>query len=61
MFSDHGHPGHEVGDAVGWVIIGQFGQRGGQPFMRMDGIELAAFNAGGDHRPVVAALVRTSE
>ena len=61
MFSGHGAPGHEFSDAVGWVTVGESGERVGQPFVRIDGIELAALDERGDHRPVVAAFVRASE
>ena len=61
MFSAHGGPGHEFPDAVGWVTVGELGERVGQPFVRVDGVELAAFDERGDHRPVVTAFVRASE
>ena len=52
---------HKFSDAVGWVTVGEPGERFGQPLMRVDGVELAALDEGGDHRPVVAAFVRAGE
>ena len=61
MFSAHGDPGHEFADAVGRMTVGEPGERFGQPLMRVDGVELAALDERGDHRPVVAAFVRAGE
>lgn len=61
MFSGHGGPGHEFGDAVCRMTVGQPGQCIGQPDVRFDAGELAVFDERGDHRPVVAAFVGTGE
>ena len=39
------------------MAVCEFGECFGQPFVRVDGVELAAFDERGDHRPVVAALI----
>ena len=57
MFSGHGGPGHEFGDAVGRVTIGQRDECPGEPLVRVDAGELAVLDERGDHRPVVAAFV----
>lgn len=41
--------------------IGKSGEGSGQPFVRVDLIELAALDERGDHRPVVAALIGAGE
>ena len=61
MFSGHVGPGHELADAVCGMTVGELAERVGQPFVWIDGIELAAFDKRSDHRPVVAALVRAGE
>lgn len=43
------------------MAIGEPGKRFGQPAVRVDSIEFAALDKRGDHRPVVAAFVRTGE
>ena len=43
------------------LTVGEADQRLGQPFVRVDGAELAAFDERGDHRPVVAALIAASK
>ena len=43
------------------MTIGEAGQRFGQPFIRVDGIELAALDQCGNHRPIIAAFIRAGE
>ena len=57
MFSAHFGPGHEVTDTVCGITIGEFGERVGQPSMRVDAGDLAVLDQRGDDGPVIAALV----
>ena len=57
----HGDPGHEFADTVGRMTVGEPGEPLGQVSVRVDGIELATLDERSDHRPVVAAFVRTGE
>src|SRR5215210_3379669 len=43
------------------MTIGEPDERFGQPIVRVDAVQLAALDEGGDHRPVVAAFVRAGE
>ena len=43
------------------MTIGESDERCGQPIVRVDAVQLAALDEGGDHRPVVAAFVRAGE
>ena len=61
MLSGHGGPRHEFVDAVGVMTIGKAGEGFGQPRVRIDAAEFAIFDQRGDHRPVVAAFVRSGE
>jgi hypothetical protein len=61
VFLGHGGPGHEFADAVCAITIGETGEGFGQPCVRVDGVEFAAFDQRGDHRPVVAALIRAGK
>src|SRR5690606_3570847 len=61
LFSAHVSPGHKFAHGVLGMAIGEPGKRFGQPAVRVDSIEFAALDKRGDHRPVVAAFVRTGE
>ena len=61
MFSGHGGPGHKFIDAVGVMAIGEAGEGLGQPRVRIDAAEFAVFDQRCDHRPVIAAFVRSGE
>lgn len=43
------------------MTMGEFGERLGEPGMRVDADHLAVLDERGDHRPVVAAFVGASE
>ena len=53
--------GQELVDPRCWVTIGEVCERYSQPGLRVDAGELAVLDEGGDHRPVVAALVGACE
>lgn len=61
MFSAHVDPGHEFVDGIGLMTCGEARERSRQPVVRVDGVEFAAFDERGDHRPVIAAFVRSGE
>ena len=43
------------------MTVGKLAERSRQPFLLIYGIELAALEKGGNHRPLVATLVRAGE
>ena len=61
MFSGHAESRHEFADLAGGVTGGEPGQGFGEPRLRVDAVELAALDEGGDDGPVVAALVGAGE
>ena len=61
MFSGHGRPGHEFGNSIGWMTVGQAGEGFGQPGVWIDAGELAVLDERCDDRPVVATFVRAED